>query len=83
MVFEDIARQVLATGHRKRPQFFIDEIEKITKDDIVEVSRKLLSSQPCVAARGDLHKFPTLDNIQASLLDNHKVRRKSRLSLFR
>lgn len=28
VVFEDIARQVLATGHRKRPQYFIDEIGK-------------------------------------------------------
>lgn len=26
VVFEDIGRQVLATGHRKRPQYFIDEI---------------------------------------------------------
>lgn len=29
VVFEDIARQVLATGHRKRPQYFIDEIGKL------------------------------------------------------
>lgn len=26
VMFEDIARQVLATGHRKRPKFFINEI---------------------------------------------------------
>lgn len=26
VVFEDIGRQVLATGHRKRPQYFIEEI---------------------------------------------------------
>lgn len=26
VIFEDIGRQVLATGHRKRPQYFIDEI---------------------------------------------------------
>lgn len=27
-MFEDIARQVLATGHRKRPKYFINEISK-------------------------------------------------------
>lgn len=26
VMFEDIGRQVLATGHRKRPKYFIDEI---------------------------------------------------------
>ncbi|KAJ8940952.1 hypothetical protein NQ318_006803 [Aromia moschata] len=52
VLFEDIGRQVLATGHRKRPKYFIDEIEKITKDDIVSVARRLLGSQPSVAARG-------------------------------
>ena len=29
IVFEDIARQVLTTGHRKRPEHFIEEIGKI------------------------------------------------------
>jgi len=31
VVFEDLARQVLATGHRKRPQYFIDAIGEISK----------------------------------------------------
>lgn len=30
VIFEDIGRQVLATGHRKRPQYFIDEIGRNT-----------------------------------------------------
>lgn len=29
VVFEDIGRQVLATGHRKPPEFFIDAIGKL------------------------------------------------------
>lgn len=28
VVFEDIARQVLATGHRKRPEHYIEQIGK-------------------------------------------------------
>lgn len=31
VMFEDIARQVLATGHRKRPKYFINEISKYKK----------------------------------------------------
>lgn len=70
VMFEDIGRQVLATGHRKRPEYFIKEIEKITKDDIVQVAKRLLMSQPSVAARGDLRKMPSLEYIQAGLIDS-------------
>lgn len=85
VVFEDIGRQVLATGHRKPPEFFIDAIEKVTQDDIVRVARKLLSSQPSVAARGEINKLPNLQEIQAGLLDSdgRMPRGNRRLSLFR
>lgn len=84
VMFEDIGRQVLATGHRKRPKYFIDEIEKITKDDIISVARRLLSSQPAVAARGDLRKMPSLEYIQAGLIDSEgKMPSGRKLSLFR
>lgn len=83
VVFEDIGRQVLATGHRKRPKYFIDEIEKITKDDIVAVAKRLLNSQPAVAARGDLKKLPSLEYVQAGLLDSEGRMPGRKLSLFR
>lgn len=99
VVFEDIGRQVLATGHRKRPEYFIGEIgnfriernlsssncvlEKITKDDIVAVAKRLLSSQPAVAARGDLRKMPSLEYIQAGFLDSEGRMPSRKLSLFR
>ncbi|CAH0559087.1 unnamed protein product [Brassicogethes aeneus] len=84
VMFEDIGRQVLATGHRKRPQFFINEIEKVTKEDVMEVAKRLLSSQPSVAARGDLRKMPSLEYIQAGLLDAEgKLPGGKKLSLFR
>lgn len=28
VIFEDVGRQVLATGHRKRPEYFIEQIGK-------------------------------------------------------
>ncbi|XP_044261911.1 mitochondrial-processing peptidase subunit alpha [Tribolium madens] len=83
VIFEDIGRQVLATGHRKRPQHFITEIEKITRDDIVSVAKRLLSSQPSVAARGDLRRMPALEFIQAGLVSDGKIPSGRKLSLFR
>lgn len=89
VVFEDVARQVLATGHRKPPEHFMNAIgkikyftfknnyqkqfleilEAITEDDIRRVAKKLLSTQPSVAARGEITKIPTYENIQSALLD--------------
>ena len=109
VVFEDIGRQVLATGSRKRPEFFIQEIgklsaifalqktkfslkyclcfviDKIVKDDINRVARRLLKSPPSVAARGDVRNVPSLADIQAGLLDvqGKMPGARSRLSLFR
>lgn len=62
---------------------FLITTEKITKDDIVRVARRLLSSQPAVAARGDLKKLPSLDYIQAALLDSEGKLSGRKLSLFR
>lgn len=85
VVFEDIARQVLATGHRKRPEYFIKAIESVTAEDIHRVARQLLKSQPSVAARGEIHKLPSVTDVQAGLL-HHEGRlpgSRGRLSLFR
>ncbi|XP_057660682.1 mitochondrial-processing peptidase subunit alpha [Diorhabda carinulata] len=84
VMFEDIGRQVLASGQRRRPRYFINEIEKISKDDIVRVARRLLSSQPAVAARGDLRKMPSLEYIQAGLIDSEgRMPSGRKLLLFR
>ncbi|XP_043476997.1 mitochondrial-processing peptidase subunit alpha [Leptopilina heterotoma] len=83
VVFEDIGRQVLATGFRHRPEYFIDAINKITKDDINRVALRLRKSPPSVAARGLVKGLPSLSDIQAGLLDAKGAipRSRSRLSL--
>ncbi|EZA48849.1 hypothetical protein DMN91_004883 [Ooceraea biroi] len=85
VVFEDIGRQVLATGSRKRPEFFIQAIDGISKDDINRVAGRLLKSRPCIAARGETKTVPSIADIQSGLL-NAKGRlpgSRTRLSLFR
>ncbi|KAJ2946486.1 hypothetical protein O0L34_g12534 [Tuta absoluta] len=67
VVFEDIGRQVLATGKRKPPSYFINEIENVTVDDVVRVAQRLLSSRPAIAARGKLAHLPSVEEIHANI----------------
>ncbi|XP_071628810.1 mitochondrial-processing peptidase subunit alpha [Temnothorax longispinosus] len=69
VVFEDIGRQVLATGTRKRPEYFMQAINGISKDDINRVAQRLLKSPPCLAARGEVKAVPSMADIQNGLLD--------------
>ncbi|XP_031844183.1 mitochondrial-processing peptidase subunit alpha isoform X3 [Nomia melanderi] len=73
VVFEDIARQVLATGSRKRPEYFIQAIDAVSKDDIHNVARRLLKSPPSVAARGEVRAVPPIGDIQAGLTDEQLI----------
>ncbi|OAD57043.1 Mitochondrial-processing peptidase subunit alpha [Eufriesea mexicana] len=85
VVFEDIGRQVLATGSRKRPEYFIKAIDEVSKDDVKNVARRLLKSPPSVAARGEVRTVPSIRDIQAGLIHEHGrlPGSRSRLSLFR
>ncbi|XP_013793391.1 mitochondrial-processing peptidase subunit alpha-like [Limulus polyphemus] len=82
IMFEDIGRQVLATGHRKPPEFFMDEIGKVTEEDIRRVAHRMLRSKPAVAALGDLKKLPAYEDIETGLL-NKEGRLPKKFSLFR
>ncbi|XP_015429321.1 PREDICTED: mitochondrial-processing peptidase subunit alpha isoform X2 [Dufourea novaeangliae] len=85
VVFEDIGRQVLATGSRKRPEYFIQAIDGISKDDISNIARRLLKSPPSVAARGEVRTVPSIGDIQTGLTDEQGrlPGSRNRLSLFR
>ncbi|XP_060810363.1 mitochondrial-processing peptidase subunit alpha [Amyelois transitella] len=83
VVFEDVGRQVLATGKRKPPSFFINEIEKITAEDITRVARRMLGSRASVAARGKLTHLPSFDEIQANMTLSSDAPQGRRLNLFR
>ncbi|KAK4337218.1 hypothetical protein RND71_043317 [Anisodus tanguticus] len=67
VMFEDMARQVLANGERKTAQFFIEEIDKIEEGDIIRVADRMLKSKISVAALGDVDKFPDIQEIENEL----------------
>lgn len=67
IVFEDIARQVLATGFRRQPKQLIEKIENVTEDDIKRTARKMLNGVPTISCLGDLKNFPSYDYIKNEL----------------
>ncbi|XP_024878412.1 mitochondrial-processing peptidase subunit alpha isoform X1 [Temnothorax curvispinosus] len=83
VVFEDIGRQVLATGTRKRPEYFMQAINGISKDDINRVAQRLLKSPPCLAARGEVKAVPSMADIQNGLLDAQARKKVKAVPLIR
>ncbi|XP_066509590.1 mitochondrial-processing peptidase subunit alpha-like [Hoplias malabaricus] len=67
VIFEDVGRQVLATGKRKLPHELCQLISNVTASDIKRVTTKMLRSKPSVAALGDLTELPSYEHIQAAL----------------
>uniref|UniRef100_A0A671M876 Mitochondrial-processing peptidase subunit alpha n=1 Tax=Sinocyclocheilus anshuiensis TaxID=1608454 RepID=A0A671M876_9TELE len=67
VIFEDVGRQVLATGKRKLPHELRELISNVTASDIKRVTTKMLRSKPAVAALGDLTELPSYEDIQAAL----------------
>ena len=58
VMFEDVARQVLASGSRKPATYYIEAIERVTEKDIQRVAARMLRSKPSVAALGTLKVSP-------------------------
>ena len=83
VVFEDIGRQVLATGHRVRPEEFMEKIRAVKAEDIQRIASRMLRSKPSVAALGDLRKLPEYRSIESALLSRDgKLPRRGTFSLF-
>eukprot|EP00088_Acartia_fossae_P048792 TRINITY_DN5332_c0_g1_i2.p1 TRINITY_DN5332_c0_g1~~TRINITY_DN5332_c0_g1_i2.p1 ORF type:complete len:536 (+),score=138.62 TRINITY_DN5332_c0_g1_i2:41-1648(+) len=84
VIFEDVARQVLAQGHRKQPQYFIHLIDKVTRDDLNRISSNMLASKLSLAAIGTLNKMPNYKDIELGLLDKEGLLPRKRFAgLFR
>lgn len=82
VVFEDIGRQVLSNGQRQSANYFIDQIDKVSEEDIRRVALKLLRSRASVAAMGNLSQMPSLEDIETAL-NSRDGRIPQRFTLFR
>uniref|UniRef100_A0A0N5ARE3 Alpha-MPP n=1 Tax=Syphacia muris TaxID=451379 RepID=A0A0N5ARE3_9BILA len=57
VMFEDLARQVLGHGYRRKPQEYIEKIEKITNNDIIRIAERMLVLTPSIVGYGNLKKL--------------------------
>lgn len=81
VVFEDVARQVLSSGFRRPPKFFIDKISHVTEEDIHRVVMQMMKSKPAVVALGDIKQMPSVEDITTGLTCEGRVPK--RFTLFR
>uniref|UniRef100_F1L1J9 Mitochondrial-processing peptidase subunit alpha n=1 Tax=Ascaris suum TaxID=6253 RepID=F1L1J9_ASCSU len=58
VMFEDLSRQVLGHGYRRKPAEYIRRIDAITSADIVRVVERMLVTPPSVVGYGDLKVLP-------------------------
>nr|CAB3264969.1 mitochondrial-processing peptidase subunit alpha-like [Phallusia mammillata] len=80
IIFEDVGRQILATGVRKSPLELCDMIERVSNEDIIRIAGNLLSGKAALAGLGDLRNMPSLDDVQSALASTDgKLPRKFRL----
>lgn len=82
VMFEDIGRQVLASGHRKDADYYISEIGKIKEEDIHRVVQRMLRGRASVAALGNLRNLPPLEDIETGLLSKEGTLPSRRFSIF-
>ncbi|XP_050520619.1 mitochondrial-processing peptidase subunit alpha isoform X2 [Daktulosphaira vitifoliae] len=64
IIFEDMIRQVLATGYRKKPEELLQDIENVTEEDIIRIAKQMIDTPLTVVARGDVRQLPAIEEIQ-------------------
>jgi len=52
VVFEDICRQIKVYGEHRTPDMWLDQIQKVTGQDVQRVAQKMLKCKPTVVAIG-------------------------------
>jgi len=67
VIFEDIARQVLAYGRRKSPLEYVEEIKKVSVKDMRRIAERLLSSKASIVGYGSLSNLPDYEKIDMAI----------------
>ncbi|KAE9413650.1 hypothetical protein Angca_008649, partial [Angiostrongylus cantonensis] len=57
VMFEDLARQIIGHGYRRKPEEYVEEINKVTAEDIVRIGERMLSGRPSMVGYGDISKL--------------------------
>ncbi|KAK6759508.1 hypothetical protein RB195_021224 [Necator americanus] len=57
VMFEDLARQVIGHGYRRKPQEYLEKIDEVTAKDILRIGERMLSGRPSLVGYGDIAKL--------------------------
>ncbi|SCU81844.1 LADA_0C01398g1_1 [Lachancea dasiensis] len=67
-IVEDIGRQIVTTGKRLSPEQVFEQVDRITKDDIITWANYRLKDKPIsIVALGNTKTVPSLSNIERGL----------------
>eukprot|EP00095_Tigriopus_kingsejongensis_P010365 maker-scaffold2236_size18378-snap-gene-0.7 protein:Tk10365 transcript:maker-scaffold2236_size18378-snap-gene-0.7-mRNA-1 annotation:"mitochondrial processing peptidase alpha" len=83
VIFEDVARQVLAQGERRDPREYIELIDQIQPTDINRIADKMLTSKPSVAVVGNMAQLPAFKDIELALIDKQSHPTAPKTGFFR
>ncbi|VDD83266.1 unnamed protein product [Mesocestoides corti] len=64
VAFEDIARQVLASGEWKPPSYWVEKINAVTADDLHDLLARMFKSPITMVGYGRMDKWPKYQDIQ-------------------
>ena len=65
---EDIARQFITYGYRQKPEELCQQIDNVTKADLLKVAMKMILTKPSIGIVGPEHslanKVPKYDDVK-------------------
>ncbi|KAF8384536.1 mppa-1 [Pristionchus pacificus] len=67
VMFEDMARQVMGHGYRRKPWEYMAAIDGVTEKDIVRVGNRLLSSRPTLVGYGDIEVLASYEQLDEAV----------------
>nr|CDS25711.1 mitochondrial processing peptidase [Hymenolepis microstoma] len=83
VAFEDMARQILASGEWKDPEYWVERVNAVTADDVQQLLSRMLQSPLTLAGFGRMSKWPKFAEIQAEIAAPLRKRQGFRSSLFK
>jgi len=78
IVFEDIGRQVLGQDEKYSTEELSQKIDAVSSEDLVRVGRRMMQSNPSLAALGDLTHVPSRREVEDALFTSGGALRKKR-----
>ncbi|KAM3728975.1 Mitochondrial-processing peptidase subunit alpha [Dirofilaria immitis] len=71
VMFEDLARQVMGHGYRRKPSEYVEKIDMVTNNDIKRIAERMLSKRPSVVGYGDVKCIPHYEIIDKCVAKRH------------